>query len=495
MRGLELHKHGINKDTKFDSADGEVIVVRLYDPADKKFELDVFSNSEDGNMNKKTEKKLSTSDVVALKTQKELPFDKEEETEEEEQIQELGGSYVGTDLAEEFNLAYLKVARVVNSADTIGQLKVARNMLEQLQKKYPKMDNFTRDYIFLSGTIIRKMEKLKNVVETYETDETIKKISKRLGGDIVVGREDYVYDLWVNEGVRGNKKKNFTLTIDESGVLSYETIMDEVILGHVAEGSKKLSNKVIDILTESKVSKKDLLIEGRVDDTKKKYPKVADNDAIFKHLLNSDPTGNNKYLMWMAKIIDNGWKTKKEFNYKEVTRAVERFHDLVEKGLIKNKDINSYKTFEDFMTTINDASTKMSKSEIKRQIKEKDIEQIYDDGTVKIYVPKTQEASCLLGVNTKWCTAAKKSKNYFNQYNREAFLFYIFVGGSQPRKFALHVDDKGRRTYYNSQDMKMDHFDITHEEEMAIELYIARNEDDKKEEINNRLKSCRRHCT
>ena len=240
---LELHKHGINKDTKFDSADGEVIVVRLYDPEDKKFELDVFSDSEDGNMNKKTEKKLSTSDVVALKTQKELPFGKEEET-EEEQINELGQSYDGHELGDEFNQAYLKVARVVNSADSIGQLKVATNMLDQLQKKYPKMEITSRDYRFLSGTIIRKMEKLKNVVETYETDETIKKISKRLGGDIVVGREDYVYDLWVNEGVRGDKKKNFTLTIDESGVLSYETIMDEVILGHVAEGSKKLSNKV-----------------------------------------------------------------------------------------------------------------------------------------------------------------------------------------------------------------------------------------------------------
>jgi len=482
---LELHKHGINKDTKFDSADGEVIVVRLYDPEEKKFHLDVFTNSEDGNMNKKTEKKLSTSDVVALKTQKELPFP---EDKEEEQINELGQSYDGHELGDEFNQAYLKVARVVNSADSIGQLKVARNMLDQLQKKYPKMEITSRDYRFLSGTIIRKMEKLKNIVETYESDDTIRKIAKRLGGDIVVGREDYVYDLWVNEGVREGKKKNFTLTINNDGVLSYETIMDEVILGHVAEGSKKLSNKVIDILTESKVSKK-VLAEGRLDNVKKKYPKFANHPHLWHTFVHNDPTGNHKYLMWAAKMITNGWDTKKYLTGSVLIVMLKEFYELSKKGLIKNKDINSYKTYRAFADELAAAKNRVSKSELKRQMKDKDIELIYDeDPGVKIYVPKTKEASCFLGVNTKWCTASKTSKNYFDQYTREGFLFYIFAGGSNPRKWALHVDEHGKKEFYNAQDMKMGSFDLTDEEDAAVEDYMDKHEDEKWDEINKRLK-------
>ena len=65
--------------------------------------------------------------LVPLQPQKELPFDKEDET-AEGQTEELGDSYVATDEHEQFNLAYLKVARVTESAETMRPLKVARKM-------------------------------------------------------------------------------------------------------------------------------------------------------------------------------------------------------------------------------------------------------------------------------------------------------------------------------------------------------------------------------
>ena len=99
------------------------------------------------------------------------------------------------------------------------------------------------------------------------------------------------------------------------------------------------------------------------------------------------------------------------------------------------------------------------------------------------------------GVNTKWCTASKTSKNYFDQYTREGFLFYIFAGGSNPRKWALHVDQNGKREFWNAQDMKMDSFDLTEEEEIAVETYMDNHEDEKWDEINKRIKGSRRHCS
>ena len=293
------------------------------------------------------------------------------------------------------------------------------------------------------------------------------------------------YGLMVEER---KQRKNFTLSIDDWGVMSYETLEEEKILGHVAEGTKKLTRKVIDVLNEE-TKGKNLLTEGRIEDAKKKYPKIGDNEAIFQALVNADPTGNQKYLMWLVKTVDQSWKTIKNFNYMDIVRNIQLFHQFVEKGLIKDKDINQYKTYGDFIATIKDASTRMSKSEIKRQIKDKDIELIYDeDPGVKIYVPKTKEASCLLGVNTKWCTSSKTSKNFFDQYTREGFLFYIFAGGSNPRKWALHVDEHGRKEFYNAQDMKMGSFDLTDEEEAAVEEYMDTHEDEKYDEMSRRLK-------
>ncbi len=49
----------------------------------------------------------------------------------------------------------------------------------------------------------------------------------------------------------------------------------------------------------------ELLIEGRLQDTMKKFPEI--DEEIIKQLSNSDPSGKNAYLMWMAQAMkDSG---------------------------------------------------------------------------------------------------------------------------------------------------------------------------------------------
>ena len=432
----ELARHDIYRNTLFDLPNGKkAIVISCCNEGDR-FEVNIVPGDTKQHApgtlihpETATKRLMKAEDVVKLKTMEELPFPEDEDDKiglDEQQINELGQSYDGDELGDEFNQAYLKVAKVVDSADTLGQLKVARRVLDQLQKKYPKMDSTTRDYRFLSGSIIRKEEKLRNLVETYETDVTVRKIAETIGGDLRMLREDHSYDLWV-DGRRKKTKKNFTLSIDDWGVMSYETLEEEKILGHVAEGTKKLTKKVIDILNEETKGKK-VLAEGRLDDVKKKYPKFANHPHLWHTFVHNDPTGNHKYLMWAAKMITNGWDTKKYLTGSVLTVMLKEFYELSKKGLIKNKDINSYKTYRAFADELEAAKNRVSKSELKRQMKDKDIELIYDeDPGVKIYVPKTKEASCFLGVNTKWCTSSKTSKNFFDQYTREGFLFYIFA--------------------------------------------------------------------
>ena len=49
----------------------------------------------------------------------------------------------------------------------------------------------------------------------------------------------------------------------------------------------------------------DLLVEGRLQDTMKKYPDIP--EFAIKQLSASDPSGKNAYLMWMTKAMkDSG---------------------------------------------------------------------------------------------------------------------------------------------------------------------------------------------
>jgi hypothetical protein len=49
-----------------------------------------------------------------------------------------------------------------------------------------------------------------------------------------------------------------------------------------------------------------------------------------------------------------------------------------------------------------------------------------EEPTAYVYIPKKTGASCKLGANTRWCTAATKGKNHFDEYNDKGItLFYI----------------------------------------------------------------------
>ena len=62
----------------------------------------------------------------------------------------------------------------------------------------------------------------------------------------------------------------------------------------------------------TQLNEEQLLIEGRIDVVKKKYPELAkalsagvNRDSPLDTLINADPSGNQKYLMGMAKMLNN----------------------------------------------------------------------------------------------------------------------------------------------------------------------------------------------
>ena len=80
----------------------------------------------------------------------------------------------------------------------------------------------------------------------------------------------------------------------------------------------------------------------------------------------------------------------------------------------------------DFLSFTDDL---IKKSSIKQGEKKarKEVEKIYDSDTVLIVKPKTHTASCYYGAGTKWCTTMKDNTSYFDNYTKNANLYYIIV--------------------------------------------------------------------
>ena len=208
----------------------------------------------------------------------------------------------------------------------------------------------------------------------------------------------------------------------------------------------------------------DLLVEGRLQDTMKKYPGIP--EFAIKQLSASDPSGKNAYLMWMAKeLFHSGAGTytvpgnAAEY-IMDIVPLVTAFHNAKQrisqlnkqrkkegKGLYPN-DLNQFKSLDQLENFIDDLG--LSGSEEKRKEKEAALggaSILQDDEDFFIIRPETQEASCFFGKKTKWCISATRSQNYFDSYTRQGKGFFFILNknlndDSKYRKIAL-VYDKG----------------------------------------------------
>ncbi len=169
----------------------------------------------------------------------------------------------------------------------------------------------------------------------------------------------------------------------------------------------------------------DLLTEGRLQDAKKKFPE----DAVYIDQLSKiDPSGNNKYLMWMAKHLDyhtrGATDTAKETLVDTLTDLIQSFHKNIQR--LEKKDINQYKSLDDVETAIKSlGATVKQKREKKKEVAQEGSRIVYESDKYFVVRPETEEASCYYGRNTQWCISATESQNYFGDYTRRGKAFYM----------------------------------------------------------------------
>jgi len=201
-----------------------------------------------------------------------------------------------------------------------------------------------------------------------------------------------------------------------------------------------------------------LLKEGRKEDLRKKYAKKFEGNDGLDFILNiSDLQDfNHKYTDWVLKNVD---PESENFN-DDVEYIVELIKDFDKySNQFPKKDINQYVSLNELESVINFIRTKNKDKELEGQAKK-----IYEKGDFVVIQPKTEQASCKYGSNTKWCVTSKGS-GHFGRYTagRQGLYFIINKAKSTNKnysKVAIHFDDEGFMRYWDAQDSPMSQREI-----------------------------------
>ena len=182
-----------------------------------------------------------------------------------------------------------------------------------------------------------------------------------------------------------------------------------------------------------------ILLEGRVEDAKNLLKKTYDDmgyvEDIVGDFVEDDPSGNNKYLMWMVKR----WAEEQE-STGAIVELVRDYHKLLPKitnalavkvfgaetdsnAIVSPKSIDSYPTLDDLYKIVDAASQLESRKEVETKAKS-GANKIYEDERWLVVRPDTRDASCYYGSGTKWCTAMKNAE-HFDNYNKKGRLYYL----------------------------------------------------------------------
>jgi hypothetical protein len=198
-----------------------------------------------------------------------------------------------------------------------------------------------------------------------------------------------------------------------------------------------------------------LISEGRKEDLKKKYSKKFDEETLDWFLNIADLQDfNHKYTDFVLKgVHPEHIEGDTEIGI-NLIKSFDKYQSQLDK-----KDINQYNSFEELDSALLPINQKQREKELEGQAKK-----IYEKGDFVVIQPKTEEASCKYGSNTKWCVTSKGS-GHFGRYTagRQSLYFIINKAKSTNKnysKVAIHFDDGGNLRYWDAQDSPMSQREI-----------------------------------
>lgn len=290
-----------------------------------------------------------------------------------------------------------------------------------------------------------------------------------------------------------------------------------------------------------KIISEQILLEGRIDDAKsfviqdfqdalipQSYKDGRKMSQWFQDLVNSDPSGNQKYLMWALKEIKKTTGKFHPFNIASMLidnliTGITNFHNLQNRltqenidkviswkavanptefsisygapspyfkfrypvkdleSIMQNpKDINSYHDHYLLFEITNAIKQLPTKGDIKKE-SVKFLDNEYWLGII----PTTHRSSCAYGAGTRWCTTAKQDTQ-FNRYQSNVSSLFYFLPKTKPlkdisdyfldyldeefdmSKIALHMNVDGDMIFYSADDAEIDSYNVSN---MVKEIY------------------------
>lgn len=175
-------------------------------------------------------------------------------------------------------------------------------------------------------------------------------------------------------------------------------------------------------------------------------PGFDDIDTFIEKVAEIDPSLKGIYMPWIAKLAIKSPDQNRTEDFYRLADDLKNFEQF--KPRLEKKDINAYKSFTELAQAIEPFLKPKKKTAADRKA-EKEMEKIatlkgeivtvYQGSEGWVRVPMSKAASCYLGQNTKWCTAATQSNNMFDHYNKSDRLFVIYDKATKQR-FQLHID-------------------------------------------------------
>lgn len=185
-----------------------------------------------------------------------------------------------------------------------------------------------------------------------------------------------------------------------------------------------------------------------------KYSFPSDIEALWLKVVDADPTKNKAYLQWMIlKVFSSPiWLRKMYGVYREDLNMLSENLAMYDRLKITKelppeiRDINQIKNDTDLFDKLQPFKEVDLRSQ---REKGKDTEQAFfdkkeailfhDSAALKIVIPKTHEASCYFGVNTKWCTTSKNDLETFEDYAADGPLFIVLHKPTN-RRWQFHFE-------------------------------------------------------
>jgi len=197
---------------------------------------------------------------------------------------------------------------------------------------------------------------------------------------------------------------------------------------------------------------------------KQEFPnkKTTTPDQLVSAITKLDPSPDKKYSFWLLGNYARYSPANADNQVRGIARyedigsravpALKLFDKLVRTGKIppESRDINRLKSLSQLEDVVGPFVEKV-KPESNKELADAteqafytsgEAELVYNSAQVKVVIPKTEEASCYFGVNTRWCTAGQKN-NRFEYYNKDGPLYIILIKAANKR-YQFHFADGGQ---------------------------------------------------